>query len=255
MPSPQKRAPRKARHDARAQARRDADRRLRAWRAGRSSSTPAARTDSIEVRNTGDRPIQVGSHFHFFEANRCLEFDRAAAFGMRLDIPATTAVRFEPGDEKDGDAGAVRRQAAACMASTTSSTAGPATGRIPDYRPNLDAAAERAAEARLQDRHAAVDRRPPRRVSQPEGPMTDLPPAVRRPLRPDGRRQDPAGRHRPLRRDREGPARSTATSCSLRRRQDAARRHGLGQPAHRGGRLPRPRHHQRDDRRRRSWAS
>ena len=55
---------------------------------------------TIKVRNTGDRPIQVGSHFHFFEVNRYLEFDREAAFGCHLNIPATTAVRFEPGDEK-----------------------------------------------------------------------------------------------------------------------------------------------------------
>src|SRR5262245_47916328 len=54
----------------------------------------------LTVANTGDRPIQVGSHFHFFEANKALRFDRAAAFGMRLMIPAGTAVRFEPGDEK-----------------------------------------------------------------------------------------------------------------------------------------------------------
>jgi len=54
----------------------------------------------LSVRNTGDRPIQVGSHFHFFEANRALEFDRAAAFGQHLDIPASTALRFEPGDER-----------------------------------------------------------------------------------------------------------------------------------------------------------
>ena len=54
----------------------------------------------LEVANTGDRPIQVGSHFHFFEVNRALRFDRAAAFGMRLNIPAGTAVRFEPGDAK-----------------------------------------------------------------------------------------------------------------------------------------------------------
>ncbi|MEK7709708.1 MAG: urease subunit beta, partial [candidate division NC10 bacterium] len=54
----------------------------------------------LTVANTGDRPIQVGSHFHFFEANRALRFDRAKAFGMRLNIPAGTAVRFEPGDEK-----------------------------------------------------------------------------------------------------------------------------------------------------------
>ena len=55
---------------------------------------------AIKVRNTGDRPIQVGSHFHFFEVNRALEFDRGAAFGMHLDIPSSTAIRFEPGDER-----------------------------------------------------------------------------------------------------------------------------------------------------------
>lgn len=54
----------------------------------------------ITVRNTGDRPIQVGSHFHFFEVNTALEFDRKQAFGLRLNIPATTALRFEPGDER-----------------------------------------------------------------------------------------------------------------------------------------------------------
>jgi len=58
------------------------------------------RTADLVVANTGDRPIQVGSHFHFFEANKALRFDRAAAFGMRLMVPAGTAVRFEPGDEK-----------------------------------------------------------------------------------------------------------------------------------------------------------
>ncbi|GAA4832750.1 hypothetical protein GCM10023310_07670 [Paenibacillus vulneris] len=52
------------------------------------------------VTNLGDRPIQVGSHYHFFEVNRGLSFDREKAFGMRLDIPAGTAVRFEPGEEK-----------------------------------------------------------------------------------------------------------------------------------------------------------
>ncbi len=54
----------------------------------------------LEINNTGDRPIQVGSHFHFFEVNRALAFDRPAAYGMRLDIPAGTAVRFEPGEIK-----------------------------------------------------------------------------------------------------------------------------------------------------------
>ena len=58
-------------------------------------------TRSISVWNTGDRAIQVGSHFHFVEVNRALRFDRAAAFGMRLDVPSGTAVRFEPGDRRD----------------------------------------------------------------------------------------------------------------------------------------------------------
>nr|WP_205520943.1 urease subunit gamma [Propylenella binzhouense] len=56
---------------------------------------------TLAVVNTGDRPIQVGSHYHFFETNRALEFDRAAALGFHLDIPAGTAVRFEPGQRKD----------------------------------------------------------------------------------------------------------------------------------------------------------
>jgi urease subunit beta len=60
-------------------------------------------TATVDVANTGDRPIQVGSHFHFFEVNRALSFDRGAAFGKRLDIPAGTAVRFEPGEESEVD--------------------------------------------------------------------------------------------------------------------------------------------------------
>ncbi len=59
------------------------------------------RTVTLSVANTGDRPIQVGSHFHFYEVNAALAFDREQARGMRLDIPAGTAVRFEPGDEKN----------------------------------------------------------------------------------------------------------------------------------------------------------
>ena len=58
-------------------------------------------TRRIEVANTGDRPVQVGSHFHFFEVNRALAFDRAAAYGMRLNIASGTAVRFEPGDARE----------------------------------------------------------------------------------------------------------------------------------------------------------
>ncbi len=62
--------------------------------AGRPRST-------LAVTNTRDRPVQIGSHYHFFEANKALDFDRAVAFGMRLDIPAGTAVRFEPGQRKE----------------------------------------------------------------------------------------------------------------------------------------------------------
>lgn len=58
-------------------------------------------TVTLTVANTGDRPIQVGSHFHFYEVNPALRFDREQARGMRLNIPAGTAVRFEPGDEKE----------------------------------------------------------------------------------------------------------------------------------------------------------
>jgi urease subunit beta len=59
------------------------------------------RTARVTVTNTGDRPIQVGSHYHFFETNPALGFDRSAARGMRLDIPAGTAVRFEPGQSRE----------------------------------------------------------------------------------------------------------------------------------------------------------
>jgi len=58
-------------------------------------------TSLVVVRNRGDRPVQVGSHYHFFEVNSALSFDRDAAYGMRLDIAAGTAIRFEPGEEKE----------------------------------------------------------------------------------------------------------------------------------------------------------
>jgi urease subunit beta len=61
---------------------------------------PGRRTVTVIVQNTGDRPIQVGSHYHFAETNVALTFDRAAAHGMRLDIPSGTAVRFEPGQQR-----------------------------------------------------------------------------------------------------------------------------------------------------------
>lgn len=56
---------------------------------------------TIEVVNTGDRPVQIGSHYHFYEVNRAISFDRKKAYGKRLDIPSGTAVRFEPGDKKE----------------------------------------------------------------------------------------------------------------------------------------------------------
>lgn len=59
------------------------------------------KTANIKVANIGDRPIQVGSHFHFFEVNKLLSFKREDAFGMRLNIPSGTSVRFEPGEEKE----------------------------------------------------------------------------------------------------------------------------------------------------------
>jgi urease beta subunit len=58
------------------------------------------RTREIVVANTGDRPVQVGAHYHFFEVNKALKFDREKAFGMRLNIPSGTTMRFEPGDER-----------------------------------------------------------------------------------------------------------------------------------------------------------
>ncbi|HEX3730487.1 MAG TPA: urease subunit beta [Opitutaceae bacterium] len=64
------------------------------------AANPGLEVRALEVVNTGDRPVQVGSHYHFFEANEALRFDRAAARGFRLNIPAGTAVRFEAGDTK-----------------------------------------------------------------------------------------------------------------------------------------------------------
>jgi urease subunit beta len=68
--------------------------------AGVIETLPGAPRTELPVRNTGDRPVQVGSHFHFAQANAALEFDRAAAHGQRLDIAAGTAVRFEPGIQR-----------------------------------------------------------------------------------------------------------------------------------------------------------
>ncbi|TMC23290.1 MAG: urease subunit beta [Chloroflexi bacterium] len=69
--------------------------------AGDILANAGRQTVTLLIKHTGDRPVQVGSHYHFFEVNRALEFDRAAAYGMRLNVAAGTAVRFEPGEEKD----------------------------------------------------------------------------------------------------------------------------------------------------------
>jgi urease subunit beta len=106
---------------------------------------------TLTVRNTGDRPIQIGSHFHFFEVNRYLEFDRAAAFGLRLDIPSTTAVRFEPGDQKDVTLipfGGKRFVFG--FSNLVDGWTG--DGPRPDYRPNFDAAVRLANERGFKSR-------------------------------------------------------------------------------------------------------
>ena len=71
--------------------------------AGDHALNPGRRTHTVVVQNTGDRPIQVGSHYHFAETNAALAFDRAAAHGMRLNITSGTAVRFEPGQQRTVD--------------------------------------------------------------------------------------------------------------------------------------------------------
>jgi urease subunit beta len=102
-------------------------------------------TVTLKVRNTGDRPVQVGSHYHFFEINRELAFDRAAAFGMRLDIPATTAIRFEPGDEKEVTLVPLAgKRYAHGFANLVDGWVG--VGPTPDYRPNLTIAVNKARE-------------------------------------------------------------------------------------------------------------
>jgi urease beta subunit len=70
-------------------------------KAGEIELNAGAPTVTLTVANSGDRPVQVGSHYHFFETNAALQFDRAKARGMRLDIPAGTAVRFEPGQTRE----------------------------------------------------------------------------------------------------------------------------------------------------------
>ncbi len=110
---------------------------------------------TLKARNTGDRPIQIGSHFHFFEVNRYLEFDRPQAFGMRLDIPANTAVRFEPGDEKEVTLVTLGgKRFANGFNNLVDGWTG--DGPRPDYRPNLESAVERAAKRGFKSQKAAA---------------------------------------------------------------------------------------------------
>jgi urease subunit beta len=99
----------------------------------------------LKVKNTGDRPVQVGSHFHFFETNRALEFDREASFGKRLDIPAATAVRFEPGDMKEVALVPMGGKQH-CFGFNDLVNGWTGEGASPDYRPNKTLATQKAAE-------------------------------------------------------------------------------------------------------------
>ena len=124
---------------------------------------PGRPRTKLKVRNTGDRPIQIGSHFHFFETNRYLEFERAAAFGQRLDIPANTAVRFEPGDEKEVTL--VPYGGKRFVYGFNDLVDGwSGNGPNPDYTPNRDQAIRRAAELGFKSRSPG---RTPQAASQP----------------------------------------------------------------------------------------
>jgi urease subunit beta len=135
---------------------------------------------TITVRNTGDRPIQVGSHFHFFEVNRALEFDRAAAFGMRLDISASTAVRFEPGDQKDVNLVPFGgKQRAYGFNGLVDSWTGPGPSHA--YRPAFGRAMQLARDFGFKmSPPAALPQAPPPTVKAPS------PPAPKQPAPPSG---------------------------------------------------------------------
>jgi urease subunit beta len=108
---------------------------------------PGRERRAITVSNTGDRAIQVGSHFHFLEVNRALRFERAAAFGMRLDIPSGTALRFEPGDMREVELVALggTRRAVGFNALVNGSVAGSNTAALERARQQGFISADRAA--------------------------------------------------------------------------------------------------------------
>ena len=170
-------------------------------------------TCTVEVKNTGDRPIQVGAHFHFFEVNRALVFDREAAYGMRLDLPAGTAVRFEPGEAKRSNSSPWAASAASTAATRWSWV------QLDDSRRRQESL-KRMRAAKFGD--AAEQTKPPKQKprpkqrettsrqsvglavwSVPHEPKTE-PSGLRRALRTDRRRPCSPGRHRPPHRDREG---------------------------------------------------
>jgi urease subunit beta len=113
---------------------------------GEIEINPGRPTITMKVRNTGDRPIQVCSHFHFFEVNRYLEFDRSRAFGLRLDIPSTTGIRFEPGDEKEVKLIPMGGKQY-CIGFNNLVDGWTGAGPSKDYRPNFQTAVRRASES------------------------------------------------------------------------------------------------------------
>ena len=161
---------------------------------GRDRAQPGSRDRGRTCPNTGDRPIQVGSHYHFFEVNRALRFERELAFGMHLDIPAGTAVRFEPGEEREVELVAF--------------------GGERDLH-GLNRLTEGGDVGTLRSRGHA-----PRATRGRDG-QANLARSLRRAVRADNGRSRPARRHRAVGRGRARSARARRRVC-VRRRQDVA---------------------------------
>ena len=181
-----------------------------------SSSTPAGATVTLRVTNTGDRPVQVGSHFHFFEVNRALRFDREAAWGMHLDIPAGTGVRFEPGETQGGRRSSTTPAPVGSSASTAWSTAASTTPR----RRRRPRAAGRAWASPTASRSIGSG-------GADDGDRSRAGSTPTCSARPRGDRVR-AGRHQPRHRDRarlaEGPTATRPCSAAARRSATAWRR-------------------------------
>ena len=140
---------------------------------------------TLKVRNTGDRPVQVGSHFHFFEVNRALEFDRAAAFGQHLNIPASTALRFEPGDEREVKL--VPYGGKRGVYGFNNLVDGPTAGKAASAAQSQGGSARGEARLPLDPRRSADPASQPHRFSHDEGShmANDFPQGICRPVRPD----------------------------------------------------------------------